>query len=223
MPSGDGDTLPPVPPSPAYTRGYTVTIMRSPGSVGMRLVRTLLLAGSSVGLGSVAHQHAGDSSIGAGAVVAVLAVVALSWGATARLVRWPVIAAILGGGQLLTHLALSSGHPTGGFGGGAEIASSSQALQAHSHLVPGSVTLTSSGGLDLHMLLMHALAWVVLTILFTVGERTLWRSVDRLLRPWRLLPPPAPAVAPRGSHLVLLVPVSALAHRRCLGRAPPLG
>lgn len=206
-----------------YTRGYTVEIMRPPDSVGMRLVRTLLLAGSSVGLGSVAHQHAGDSSIGPGAVIAAVAVVALSWGATVRQVRWPVIAAILGGGQLLTHLALSSGHTTGGFGGGAGISSSSgEALEAH-HLVPGSVGLAAGGGLDLRMLLMHTGAGVILTILFTVGERALWRSVDRLLRPWRLLPPLAPAVAPHSSHLVRPVPLSALAHRRCLGRDPPLG
>jgi hypothetical protein len=183
--------------------------MRAPTGVGMRLLRASALAGASVGLGGVAHTHAAVAELSARSAGAVALVLALSWVATARQVTWPVVALILGGGQGLTHVALSAGAGTGshGHGGGAV----SLPADSASAMAP----------VDARMLLLHAGAWVALTVLFTVGERALWRSVQRLLTPWSL---PAPSHhRPRSVAIVPLLAVSALAHRSVRGRAPPLG
>ena len=168
----------------------------------MRVLRALVLTGAGVGLGAVAHSHAGAVRLSAGSVLAVLGVLGLSWVATARRMTWPVIATILAVGQLLTHVALAAGH-----------------AGAHDH---GSSTmaLPEVAPLDGRMVVVHTVAWVVLTLLFTVGERALWRSVTRLLTPWTV-----PVLPVSGRHPLTLAPVapgSALAHRRVLGRAPPL-
>ena len=87
--------------------------MRAPDRSGLRLLRAVVLAGSSTALGGLAHTRAGAVEIGPGSVLALLAVLALSWVATARRVTWPVIALVLAGGQALTHLALTAGHAGG--------------------------------------------------------------------------------------------------------------
>lgn len=177
----------------------------------MRVLRALVLAGSSLALGTLAHDHAGAAAtFGPGSIAAALVVLALSWVATARRVPWPLIAVILGVGQLLTHLALSAGHvghaAHGGPGG-----------HAH-HGAPLTLPPVADHS-DLRMFLMHAGASVVLTILFTVGEKALWQTVDRLLVTWAVpvLPLPRPRLVPA----VVATPLDTLAHRRVRGRAPP--
>lgn len=170
----------------------------------MRSLRAVVLAGSSVLLGALAHSNAEASQVGPGSVLAFSSVLALSWVATARQVTWPVIALILAGGQALTHAALAAGHAGG----------------SHAHDT-GAVGLPVVAPVDGRMIALHAGAWLVLTLLFTVGERALWRSVDRLCTPWVV--PVTPLPRPR---LVAFAPreaVPALAHHQVRGRAPPLG
>lgn len=176
--------------------------MRAPAGVGMRLLRALVLTGSSVGLGWLAHSHAGATQVSAGSVLAIAGMLALSWVATARQVTWPVIALILAGGQALTHIALATGH------GG-----------SHDHTT-GAVSLPAVVPVDGRMILLHTGAWVALTLLFTVGERALWRSVERLGTPWAL--PVLLVPRPRLVAVAPLAAVSTLSHRRVRGRAPPL-
>jgi hypothetical protein len=74
--------------------------------------------------------------------------------------------------------------------------------------------------LDSRMVLLHASAWAGLTVLFTVGERALWRTVELLVAPWG-----APLRLVRAGSLPA-APLRAggtLAHRLVLGRAPPPG
>lgn len=175
----------------------------------MRLLRALVLTGSSVGLGGLAHIHAEASSLGVGSALAIAGVLALSWVATARQVTWPVIALILAVGQVLTHLALVPRTGAVPHQHGADPVS-----------LPA-VSLPAVAPVDGRMVLLHAGAWIALTILFTLGERALWRSVRRLVTPWSLpaMPLPRPRLAVDASFSA----PSALAHRRVQGRAPPLG
>ena len=46
------------------------------------------------------------------------------------------------------------------------------------------------------MIAFHLLATVALTLLFTVGERALWRTIERLVPRWSLPVLPAPFRAP---------------------------
>lgn len=177
--------------------------MRAPDRSGLRLLRAVVLAGSSTALGGMAHTRAGAVEIGAGSVLALLAVLALSWVATARRVTWPVIALVLAGGQALTHLALAAGH----------------AGRPHLH-GSGAAALPVVEPADGRMAALHLGAWVALTWVFTVGERALWRTVRRLVTPWSLpllpLPQPRPLVS---------APLSlggGLSHPRARDRAPPL-
>lgn len=177
--------------------------MSAPDRTGIRLLRSLVLTGSSVGLGALAHADTGATQVAVGSSLALLVVLALSWAATARRVTWPVIALILAGGQALTHGALSAGPVHG----------------SHAHGA-GEVPLPTVTPMDGRMVLAHLVAWAALTLLFTRGERALWRSVRRLVTPW-----PAPLLPlPRPRRLVAaaaLAPVCTLAHRRVRGRAPP--
>ena len=177
----------------------------------MRVLRALVLAGSSLGLGTLAHDHAGAAAtLGPGSIAAALVVLALSWVATARRVPWLLIAVILGVGQLLTHLALSAGH----VGPAAHGASGGHAHHGATLTLPPVADHS-----DTRMFLMHAGASVVLTILFTVGEKALWQTVDRLLVTWAVpvLPLPQPRLVPAA----VATPRDTLAHRRACGRAPP--
>lgn len=176
--------------------------MHAPGRVWLRLLRALVLTGSGLALGGLAHTHAAPGRAGPALALAALAVLGLSWVATARQVRWSTMAVVLGAGQALTHAALSAGHV--------------QAPHAHE---TSTVALPATAPVDGRMLLLHVGAWAALTLLFTVGERALWRSVARLLSPWTV--PVLPVWGPQPPAVALGAPGSALAHRRVLGRAPP--
>ena len=181
-----------------------------PSRPGPRLLRALVLAGSGVALGSLAHvQGHGTASVTAASVLLTLFIVAVSWAATAQQVTWTRMAGILGCGQVLTHLGLSAGHdPT------------AVSMTGHLHH-PGTLHLPAVDAAtpDLRMLVAHVLAWAVLTALFTAGERALWRWLDRLLASWPAPTLPALArVLPAGG---IESPTGPLAHRLVLGRAPP--
>lgn len=182
--------------------GYTVWGMRAPDRVGLRVLRALVLTGSSLALGGLAHAQAAPVRPGPAIALAAFAVLGLSWVATARQVRWSVIALVLGLGQALTHAALAAEHV--------------QAPHAHG---TGAVMLPAGAPVDGRMVLLHVGAWAALTLIFTVGERALWRSVQWLLCPWS--PPRLPLPRPRALPATPLTPASTLAHRRVRGRAPP--
>ena len=175
--------------------------MRAPDRQGVRLLRSLVLTAAGTGLGALAHTQAADTEVGPGSVLAVLAVLGLSWVATARRVAWPVIALVLAAGQVLTHLALSAGH----------------AGITHRH-GSGAAAVPAVEAMDGRMALLHLGTWVALTWVFTVGERALWRSVRHLVSPWSR--PRLPYAVP-GQLLVTPSPGSTLAHTRTRGRAPP--
>jgi hypothetical protein len=179
--------------------------MRAPDRLGPRLGRALVLGGSGVALGAMAHVEAGGAVRVAGpTLVATTFVLALAWFATARRVSWPVIALILGGGQVLTHIALTAGATVAG--------------DAHVHGAP--VALSAGPAFDSGMLALHLVAWGVLTAGFTVGERWLWRTVERILRGLPRVWLPAPH--PRAAVAAALTHGSTLARRTVLGRAPPV-
>lgn len=205
------------PLSASAGRGYTLGGMFAPASAWTRVARALVLTGATVAGGALAHTRDGVPALRLSAVLAVLAVFSLAWVAAARQVRWPVIALVLAAGQFLTHTALAhSAAPPPSSGAGAHHHSSRTGVEI------GSIGATSGAhALESRMLLLHLGAWILVTLLFTVGERALWRSLDGLLTAW----PRAvvPWSAPR-----LLVPAvvgtaAPLAHRTVLGRAPPLG
>lgn len=188
-----------------YRGRYTVGGMRAPTGTGTRLTRALALGGSGTLVGAVAHVHAGASAhVGVTPVVGALLVLVLSWTATARRVTWPVIALLIGAGQLTTHVTLSAGSATAGHG--------------HAAVLP-SLSAPSAASTELPMLVLHGLAWALLTVVFTVGERALWRSVHRLLNG---LPNAVPLPRHRQAVGEPSRVRSPLAHGRVLGRAPPV-
>ena len=180
--------------------------MRAPDRLGPRLGRALTLGGSGIVLGSMAHLEAGAAAhVGAPAVIGAVLVLALAWSATARQVSWPVVALVLGAGQVLTHAALGVGAVAPGAG-------------PHAH--GSAVSLAAAPGSDGRMLAAHLVAWAVLTWAFTLGERALWRSLTRIATGmptmWSPLPRP---------HVGVWEPValtSVLARRTVQGRAPPV-
>lgn len=155
----------------------------------------------------MAHLEAGAvAHLGVPALIGALLVLGLAWSATVRQVSWPVIALVLGAGQVVTHGALTIGTAAPGAG------------VTHTH--GSAVNLDVAPGAGWRMLALHLAAWIVLTWAFTLGERTLWRALARTLaavpRVW--LPLPRPRVAVPGPAAL----TSVLAHRTVRGRAPPL-
>jgi hypothetical protein len=179
--------------------------MRAPDRLGPRLGRALVLGGSGAALGAMAHVEAGGAVRVAGpTLVATTFVLALAWFATARRVSWPVIALILGGGQVLTHVALTAG--------------ATVATDAHVHGAPLALPTGPASGSG--MLALHLVAWGLLTAAFTVGEGWLWRTVERILRGLPRVRLPVPHAG--AGVAALLTHGSALARRTVLGRAPPV-
>ncbi|KAB7745994.1 hypothetical protein GA707_00145 [Nostocoides sp. F2B08] len=183
--------------------------MHAPARLGPRLARALLLGGSGIALGSMAHLEAagsGSGTMAAPALVGASLVLTLAWVATARRVSWPVIALVLAAGQVIIHSALVMGTGVPGVGG--------------SHTHGSGPSLTASTTADPRMLALHVTAWVLLTWAFTLGERALWRSVERLAagvtRAWS--PPPRP----RSAGAAPVTPASVLAPGTIRGRAPPV-
>ncbi|HEX2706097.1 MAG TPA: hypothetical protein VHM65_10085 [Candidatus Lustribacter sp.] len=155
--------------------------MTSPGSGATRLLRSGVVAASTVALASAAHaQGGGTLPSGPGlAVLTVLTACVVGVG-TGRRLGVPAIGAMLGLGQVCLHLAL------GALGSGA--ATTAHAMvhgRAVAHLPAAHLAHTthSSG----RMLLTHALATALTAILLAFGERTLWALWERVR--------PRPAVA----------------------------
>ena len=212
------------------------------------MVRALVLGGSGIAVGWLAHTNAdGGAHLSLASIPLLLSVIALAWVATLRPVPVAVTAGILGSGQILTHLALSAGHvppvPPGAVAGRGADAGSGAAVTAvaatgrHGHhgpdLVAGGLSSlepvlrsaqTSSGGdislaVDPRMVAVHVLATVALTLSFTAGERILWRAIERLLPRWSL---PVLPMTSRSSLPAVLGPAACgLAHRSVRDRAPP--
>lgn len=215
-----------------------------PSRGGPRLVRALALAGSGIAVGWLAHTGAdGAVHLSPASALLLLGVLALAWMATLRPVPLPVIAGILGSGQVLTHLALSAGHgpvapPRAVLDALAATAASPLPVSHHGHhghhgavllggAQPGvepTASPAAGGAITLpvepRMIAFHLLATVALTLLFTVGERALWRTIERLVPRWSLPVLPAPFRAPVPA--VLGLAPTGLAHRRVRERAPPV-
>lgn len=212
-----------------------------PSRGGPRLLRTLVLGGSGIAVGSLAHTNAdGTVHLSLLSIPLLLSVVALAWVATARRVPVAVTAGILGSGQVLTHLALSAGHiprvlPHRLDGPAAAVAQSHHshhglqldlrgggpssldpALESAAPFFTGGLSLTVDGW----MVAAHLLATAALTLLFTVGERALWRTIERFLPQWTLPVLPAPVRSPVPA--VIGPAARGLAHRSVRDRAPPV-
>lgn len=205
-------------------------------------MRALVLGGSGIAVGWLAHTSAdGTAHLSLVSVPLLLSVVALAWVATLRPVPVTVTAGILATGQVLTHLALSAGHaphaPPRPIAGASAQAGSLAPVAAGGHGHHGLDVIglsalepvvqsaqTSSGGdisvaVDPRMVAFHILATVALTLVFTVGERILWRTIERLVPQWTLPALPTPARSPLPA---VLGPVATgLAHRSVRDRAPP--
>lgn len=199
----------------------------APNRPALRVLRATVLTGASVGTGTIAHVHAGSAvPLRPTSLIAAAMILALAWVAAAEQVRWPLIAIILGGGQALTHIALSAGgghqvHGMHSMPAPGHHLLSAQGTIGHQHAGgPGTGSgMAILGPIDLSMLSVHVGAWLLLTVLFTIGERALWRWVRRLVPNWEL--PTVPAPTPRPGIPVAVWPWTTLHHVPSLGRAPP--
>ena len=181
----------------------------------MRRLRAVVATLLVVGLGATAHTLGGGPALQPLPVAVLLVLVApLVWHVVRARTSVPRMALAVGAGQVVTHVALAAMAPsTGG-----------SAAAAHVH---GGVALTSSGQvgpaaahLSTSMLLAHAVATVVASVLLTRGEDVL-RAVVR----WLLVELPAAPLSPRPAGTVADTGPRGLVGRAVRpvgGRAPPL-
>lgn len=183
----------------------------------VRVLRTLVLAGTSVGAGVVAHRHAGGQLPHPVALLVVLAVLALP---VARLSRRRVPGWVAGSvlllGQLAVHLVGAATHAHGALQGAQRHAT---AASGRAHAQHVDVATTAGGGTSLAMVLGHVTVAVVLSLLWTRGEEALFAIAARLAPP--AVPTWAPAPRTR-VHPHLEAPVPVVRHRLLPSRAPPL-
>ncbi|AKT50693.1 hypothetical protein ADJ73_04105 [Arsenicicoccus sp. oral taxon 190] len=198
----------------------------------MRLLRAAVLAVVVVCLAALAHLVGGGTLPGPGVLAVLVAVVgtAALVASSRRLGTWS-IGAILGGGQLALHEAFALLGTTG-----ADPASLGHVVGSGHHAVlvthapAGDAAaavehLAAHGGhhLSLPMLLAHAIATVVTTLVLARGERALWLLAGWLAPVIRVLLV-RPAHRPRPTLPVLDLPrlvtadVALIAPRR----GPPL-
>jgi hypothetical protein len=192
-----------------------------------RLVRVLVLGGSSLALAATAHRVAGGALPSAW----VLAVLSLLVGlvavtATARRCRTPLLVAVLGVEQLVLHAVLAATAVPVGVAG---CLAGPHARHGMAGGCPGAVPLpagsasTGAPSADTLMWAAHAAAVLGTAWLLARGEAVMWRAVERVADAVPVLGPrvrsgrtaprtPAPAVtalrrpgtaaAPRGPPLL---------------------
>lgn len=148
----------------------------------MRVVRTLLLASTSLGLAAIAHSMGGGPLPGPGttAVLGVLAIFASCLVAGTRPRLW-VLIPFLTALQFLLHQALTwSGAATVGAGGVVPAPHAGHAGHGGGHVVGGTgepIAVVASGAAAHHatdpgMLSLHGVAILVTALLMVIGERT---------------------------------------------------
>ncbi|WP_326960758.1 MULTISPECIES: hypothetical protein [unclassified Arthrobacter] len=159
-------------------------------------LRTVMVALTVLSLAAGAHALSGGALPAPGILLALLALTGLAATAATRLkLNLPVLAALLGAGQLVLHEALTgfSGHAVSA----AATAPAGSVLPHHFAPVPLSADtggqLAAAGrhagpGIDsLLMLAGHALATLLCAVLLAKGEDALW-SLAAWLRPLLRLP-----------------------------------
>lgn len=152
----------------------------------LRASRASLQALLVLGLSASAHTLGGGSAPGPVALAVLgLLLAPVAWWASRRKLAAGRLLVLLGGAQLLVHVALSSMAPGAGHGAaqhvhGALPPAIGAAATSVSHLHPA---------MGLSMLLAHAAATVIAALLLAHAESVLWRAVA-------LLSPRLPADAP---------------------------
>lgn len=164
--------------SPAPRRGTVLAVTvrhRAP----LRALRTTALVTTSVGLGSVAHSHAGGPTAHPAALAVVALLLAIPVG---RLSRGPVRArvalTVLVAGQLLVHVCTLAARPPS-----AARIEGAHLEHAGSIAAVGSATTHDHLGLDGRMLAGHLLVALLVAVLWARGEEILCAVADRLVLP----------------------------------------
>jgi hypothetical protein len=148
--------------------------MSSPASGSLRGLRVAIVAAAGTLLAAAAHVAAGGSlpSAGATATGAVIPAMAGLW-MTGKRRGWLSIAAVLGAVQVVLHTWLMAGS-TGSClvsGGGHAAHAASATLRCTSAGMPGMVP----GRVSLAMILAHAIAVVLTSLVLAAGERAVWQ------------------------------------------------
>lgn len=154
---------------------------------GLRGARALVLAAITLLTSVYAHLAGGGQAPGLGALVVLLAALAL---VTAPLLRQPVsarrIMLLLLAGQALLHVTLTmSTHATTALAGPTAGPMADMGSAAHLHLGmdPLSSVLVPTTGAHVLMAEGHLLATLVLGLWLAAGERALWRLLTLTVRP----------------------------------------
>ncbi|GAA1427152.1 hypothetical protein GCM10009616_03520 [Microlunatus lacustris] len=181
----------------------------------VRVLRAGVLGTSSLGL-ALADQLAAGGHAPPPALLAVcaglLGLTAVT--ATARRVRLPLLLGLLGGQQVLLHLALDAGAGAATCGGVDPHVG--HAAGAVLRCAPGDSAAMAMPGWP--MLLAHLLAAAATALLLLRGEQALWALADRVVRAATAAPSarrPRAAVlrAPRPRTVVAVAPLSPAAPR----------
>jgi hypothetical protein len=176
-----------------------------------RVVRVVVLGGSSMVLACAAHVASGGLLPGIGPIAVLTVLVGMvAIVATARQCRLPGLLAVLGGEQLVLHYLLAAGGQSALAGGDvgcvpgtvaaahqvgmADHVGMARAMVCHTDFVAGA-TDTLVHATWLPMVGGHVLATVVTAWILARGEALLWQLADQIVR--ASLPPAAlwPAAA----------------------------
>ena len=189
-----------------------------------RVFRTGLIGSSILGLAAGGHLSGGGRLPEPAILVALCALTVLPVSVLTKFrLSMPVLAGLLGAGQLWLHWAfhaLSGASPSAG-----------PALSGHAHHAPvpaldsfGAAPPTSAAAGDWQMVAAHAVATLATAVVLARGERALW-ALATWLRPLAQLPAPCtivPARVPGPCVAPLVLPREQLVRRMPARRGPPL-
>ncbi len=191
--------------------------MTTAGVGTVRAARAAVALLVVLGISSAAHQAGGGEPPG----LVALAFLALlvgppTWLATGRQLTTPTLVALLGGAQVVVHVALRTMVPGHGSG---------TAVHVHGGVPAGLATgaapaMPAMPQLDPPMLLAHVVATLVLAVVLARAEAALWHVVSALLP--RATPPARWPLVPRFAVAVVAPRPVGRAPRPVGGRAPPV-
>ncbi|GAB4085858.1 hypothetical protein GCM10028784_24880 [Myceligenerans cantabricum] len=195
----------------------------------MRVVRTSLLASTSLSLAAMAHSLGGGDLPGTGAMAAlgILTVAASGVAAQARPRAW-ILVPFLGALQLFLHQALSWSAAASAAAGPGTVPSPGHAGHHAAAVVTasGMVAAPSDHLMNPRMLALHTGAILTTALLMTAGERTAQAALQvfRHVLPALAAPRHVPARPRPRSHprpATLPAPLSVLVVRSTPRRGPP--
>lgn len=148
------------------------------GSGLVRGLRAAVVSTLVVLLAVTAHATGGGHTSPVATVLLLLVIAPVSWIAVGRRLHARTLMALLGGAQLLVHVAmvaLTASSPGGG------VARQGHGAHSAGLVLGGSMPMPGHAAMRPQMLLAHLAITVVTALLLAHGERLLWQVVSRLM------------------------------------------